>query len=98
MAIITITKKIPAASKYSKLHNIPHGSTFYKKNEPLRLLMKVKPVNFLLNSTLVNEAINRRDCLVISVYSGTLYITDGDSEVIEKDISIEVLDTVKEVV
>jgi len=39
---------------------------------------RVKPVNFLLNSNLVNDCINRHKCFVVNAQKGTLFIVQGD--------------------
>lgn len=74
---------IPAKSesKVKRLKDIRHGTTFYKKGDYSRLLMKVKPVNYLLNSTLITDKIVYGDCMVVALASGTVYFTDGTCEV-----------------
>ena len=46
-----------------------------------KLLMRVKPTQFLLNSTLVGDVLNRGDCFVCNIESGTLYILQGNTEI-----------------
>lgn len=40
--------------------------------------LRAKPVNFLLNSNLINDVINRHKCFVVNVTKGTLFIVEGD--------------------
>jgi hypothetical protein len=60
----------------------PHGKVV-RRNDNSKLIMKVKPTGFLLNSTLVGDIINRRDVLVIDIEKGTLYSIPGDTVVRE---------------
>ena len=56
------------------IRSVPFGSWFSYKG---KILMRVKPVQFLLNSTLVTDVINRGDCFVVDMETGNLYVTDG---------------------
>jgi hypothetical protein len=40
--------------------------------------IRVKPVNFLLNSTLVVDCINRQKCFVVNIEKGTVFVVEGD--------------------
>jgi Tfp pilus assembly ATPase PilU len=42
-----------------------------------KVLVRVKPVNYLCNSTIINEAISKGNVLVVDASKGTCYITDG---------------------
>ena len=42
-----------------------------------KILVRVKPVNFLCNSTIINDMISKGNVLVIDMAKGTCYITDG---------------------
>lgn len=41
------------------------------------MLMRVKPVNFLCNSTIINDMISNGNCLVVNMDKGTCYIAEG---------------------
>ena len=62
------------------LRDISYG-TLVQSHVTKKLLMKVKPTGFLLNSTVVGAVLNRADCLVVDVVKGTLYCVQGDIEV-----------------
>ena len=61
--------------------DIPFGGLFSRKHRE-ETLMRVKPTGYILNSTLVNEAINRNNVFAISTDTGNLRIVDGSFEVI----------------
>ena len=42
-----------------------------------KLLMRVKPVNYILNSALIVDAINRNKILVVNLEKGTTYFIEG---------------------
>lgn len=42
------------------------------------IVMRVKPVNFLLNSSLIVDALNRHKVMVVNVEKGTCYLVEGD--------------------
>lgn len=83
---------IPAKSelKTKRIKDLRHGTCFYKKGDYSRLLMKVKPVNYLLNSTLITDKIVYGDCMVVALASGTVYFTDGTCEVDVRETTLEV--------
>lgn len=62
--------------KSTTLRNFPTGEVFYYN---LRYKMKLKPTQFILNSTLVCDVLNRGDCFVCDIEQGTLYIMKGDT-------------------
>ena len=45
-----------------------------------RYLMKLKPTQFILNSNLVSDVLNRADCFVCNIETGTLYVMQGETE------------------
>jgi hypothetical protein len=45
------------------------------------LLARVKPVNYLCNSTIINDMISKGNCLCINLQKGTCFITNGDTQV-----------------
>ena len=72
---------LPTEEKKAKptISSMPYGEAFKSKG---KLLMRVKPTQFLLNSTIVSDVLNRGDCFVCNLESGTLYITKGSNEAI----------------
>jgi hypothetical protein len=60
------------------LRTAPYGEVL--KHEG-KYLMKLKPTQWLLNSNLVGDVLNRADCFVCNLESGTLYIMSGEREV-----------------
>lgn len=42
-----------------------------------KLLMRVKPTGFLLNSTVIGDVITRGDALVLDLAKGTMYAVSG---------------------
>lgn len=63
----------------------PYGEIVKYKG---KLLMRVKPTQFLLNSTLVGDVLNRGDVFVCNIESGTLYIMKGDTPIENVDASL----------
>lgn len=45
-------------------------------------IMRVKPVNYLLNSTLVSDVINRNKCFVVNIETGNMFIVEGTRDAI----------------
>lgn len=86
-----ITKQQPLLllSSIPTLVESPYGEIVKCKG---KLLMRVKPTQFLLNSTLVADVLNRGDVFVCNVESGTLYIMKGDTPIENVDASLLVKD------
>lgn len=82
-----IQKQISLLTEETKplLHSIPHGETCSFRG---KILMRLKPTSFLLNSTLVGDVLNRGDCFVCNVETGTLYIMPGNIEVESVDATL----------
>lgn len=57
---------------------IPFGHLFFYKGD---IYMSVKPVSFLLNSTLVQENINAGKRFCVNLEKGTLHILPGNTVV-----------------
>lgn len=57
---------------------IKFGDLFLANNT---IFMRVKPVNFLTNSTLLNDVINRGDIFAVNMEKGTLVCYTGNTEV-----------------
>lgn len=73
-------EKIQAAliSNVLLIKNAPFGEPVLCSTD---MLMRVKPVNFLCNSTIINDMISKGNCLVVNTDKGTCYIVDGNKEV-----------------
>lgn len=76
----------PARKHNNYLDLLPWGAIFKKKIPSNRntddVFMRVKPVNYLCNSNLVNDAISKGNCLVINLKKGTCFIMDGATEIV----------------
>jgi hypothetical protein len=65
------------------------------------ICIRVKPVNFLLNSTLITDVINRGDVFIVNLTKGTMYTAEGKRKytplisklMVKKHIHDEDLDT-----
>lgn len=62
------------------LRQIKHGVPF-KFTDADGVFMRVKPVNYLLNSSLITDCINRNKVMVVSLEKGTCFIAEGDRSV-----------------
>lgn len=73
-------KQLPLPLPILCAKDIPFGGLFSRigRNDTL---MRVKPVGYILNSSLVNEAINKNNVFAISTDTGNLRILDGYFEV-----------------
>lgn len=58
--------------------DIRFGECFLYKGA---LFMRVKPTNFLTNSTLINDVINRGDCFFVDLSTGNVTAYKGDQVV-----------------
>jgi hypothetical protein len=78
---------LPTEEKKAKptISDMPYGEAFRSKG---KLLMRVKPTQFLLNSTIVSDVLNRGDAFVVNIETGTLYITKGSNEATLWDVRI----------
>lgn len=47
-----------------------------------KIVMRIKPTGFLLNSNIIGDVINRGDVLIVDMAKGTLYCVHGDITVI----------------
>ena len=54
---------------------------FFVTGDHRRLFMRVKPVNFLTNSNLLNDIFSRGDALVVGLATGTLSYKSGGLEI-----------------
>jgi hypothetical protein len=77
----------PIENKFQKLGTLPFGSPFRIPGVKNKFYIRVKPVNWILNSNLVNDAINRNKCFVVALDTGTLGIKEGTLEVIPVNLS-----------
>ena len=60
------------------LMNVDFGQCCLYKG---KLVMRVKPVNFITNSSLVTDVINRGKVFVVDIEKGTLFIADGETTI-----------------
>ncbi len=67
------------------LRNAPYGEILKHKG---KYLMKLKPTQWLLNSNLVSDVLNRADCFVCNIETGTLYIMSGERAVEYTDATL----------
>lgn len=56
----------------------PVNSTFIYRD---KICLRVKPVNFLLNSTLLTDCINKNKVFVVNLEKGTLFVIEGNAMV-----------------
>ncbi len=52
------------------------------------ILTRVKPVNFLCNSTIINDMISKGNCLVVNLQKGTCFVMNGDTTVVRVDSTL----------
>jgi len=62
------------------LRDISHGIPV-KLVSSSKIVMKVKPTGFLLNSSIVSDVLNRGDCFIVDLAKGTLYAVQSDRPV-----------------
>jgi hypothetical protein len=62
------------------LSDILHGNVVRIKKSKA-IVMRLKITSFLLNSTIVADVLNRGDCFVCNLQTGTAYPTSGSVEV-----------------
>lgn len=78
LELILATPKTPKPS--ITLADILYGN-ICKITGSGRLVMRVKPTGFLLNSNIIADVINRGDCFVTAVEKGTMYSMSGTTPV-----------------
>ena len=54
----------------------PFGIPFYQPDSK-KILMRVKPTGFLLNSNIVADVMSRGDVFVVDLAKGTVYAVEG---------------------
>jgi hypothetical protein len=67
------------------LKDLPYGAVA-KVNG--KTIMRLKPTQFLLNSTLVGDVLNRGDCFVCNLEAGTLYILPGTTPIVTQNATL----------
>lgn len=76
----------PVRKHSNYLDQLPWGAIFKKKTPTNRnaneIYMRVKPVNYLCNSNLINDQISKNNCMVINLRKGTCFIMNGDTEIV----------------
>jgi len=70
------------------LSDIIHGNCCRVKSSG-KILMKLKPTGFLLNSNIVADVLNRGDCFVVDMAKGTLYATSATQAVTPLDSKLQ---------
>lgn len=55
-----------------------------------KILMRVKPTGFLLNSNIIGDVINRGDVLTVNIITGVLYFVPGNTLVTPVDCKVVV--------
>lgn len=60
------------------LRSLSAGAAFKSKS---KYYIKAKPVSFLLNSSLVSDALNRADCFIVDLVTGSLLVWEGEKRV-----------------
>lgn len=84
MAIKFILEDIPSSSLAKE---VKVGDCFKRNGE---IMMRVKPVSYILNSTLVSDAMTAGKIFVVNISKGTLLIIPGDDEITEANVEIKV--------
>lgn len=70
---------LPLGIGYMYLRQVSFGAFFVSTDPKYKeVYQRVKPVNFLLNSNLVNDCINRDKVFVVNIQKGTLFIAPGN--------------------
>ena len=78
LQIRTESEKKPVGTQARKLKS----TQVFKRANSNDPFIRVKPVNYLLNSSLICDKLNRGDPLVVNLALGTLYFIDGE-EIVE---------------
>lgn len=63
------------------LRNLKKGTTFSILGHGESYYIKVSPISFLLNSTLVKEVLERGDCFAVNLTTQNVCILPGNREV-----------------
>lgn len=76
---------------------VRYGETFQIYNPGTEdgigpFFIRVKPVNFLLNSSLLGDIINRGDIITVNLEKNTLYYMQGDTRIKVKSSQIVIGD------
>ena len=81
--------ELPELAVTNTINQLPFGKAFrFERSGQIHI--RVKPVNYLLNSTLLTDVINRGKCIVSNVEKGTVYVVEGDREVMVVDAVIRI--------
>jgi len=71
---------LPASSTDTTLADIPYGRSVSIKATG-RIIAKVRPRGFILNSNLVGDVLNRGDCFVVDMETGDLRVLSRNTTV-----------------
>lgn len=74
---IELALDTPIIPEYFPVNKVNFGVPFKFKDQGADTFIRVKPVNFLLNSTILNDVINRGDVIVCRLAKGTIFVTQG---------------------
>ncbi len=78
---------LQATASGTRAKDIAAGQCFERKG---KYYMRVKPVSFLLNSTLVSDALYSAKVFVVDIKAGTIFIIHGMEEVTKVDARVSV--------
>jgi hypothetical protein len=62
------------------LKDAPYGIPLRRKKDG-STIMRLKPTGFLLNSTLVVDALNHEKCFISNLSTGTMFVIEGSEQV-----------------
>lgn len=65
------------------------GSVFRRPGKR-GIFLRVKPVNYILNSTLIVDKINSGAVLVVNLTMATLHFINGDDETVSVNANLEI--------
>jgi hypothetical protein len=74
----SVQQSLLVLSSNPTLRSAPYGEIISYNG---KYLMRLKPTSFLLNSNLIADVLNRSDCIVCNIETGTVYVMEGDKEV-----------------
>lgn len=83
--LLSIQAPAPAPAPVKKpfyINDVPFGNIFYrlKHNDP-NVYMRLRPVSYLLNSTLVSESLANGKSMICNIVTGSCFFIEGSEEV-----------------
>lgn len=80
-------KPVDKKSPFVPVSSLKPGTYFYRQATDRReIYMRLRPVSFLLNSTLVSEALSAGKSLICNVETGSTFFVLGNEPVIPLDL------------